>query len=135
MAAAVYSLKGRPSIMIKGYDKGSVVAVWDRDYLKEAYKQLDNNKVYEEVPNNPNVLINTIMKALEKISLRGKDPKFTRFYLLPKILKRLHYVPGRPVISNCGFCNENISSFLDYHLQPFAQRIKSYIKDTNHFLK
>ena len=31
-----------------------------------------------------------------------KDPKFARFYLLPKIHKRLNNVPGRPVISNCG---------------------------------
>ena len=63
-----------------------------------------------------------------------KDPKFSRFYLLPKIQKRLHDVPGRPVISNCGYYTENISSFLHYHLQPLAQKVKSYIKDTNHFL-
>ena len=63
-----------------------------------------------------------------------EDPKFARFYLLPKIHKRLHNVPGRPVISNCGFYTENISSFLGYHLQPLAQKVKSYIKDTNHFL-
>ena len=54
------------SIIIKGADKDSVY-VWDReDYLKEAYKQLDDGEVYEEVLNNSNVLINTIMKALEK---------------------------------------------------------------------
>ena len=63
--------------------------------------------MYEKVPN---VLINTIMKALEKIRLRSdyssdtlnyflvKDPRLTRFYLSPKIHKRLHDVPGRPVI-------------------------------------
>ena len=80
--------------------------------------------MYEEVPNEPNVLINTIMKALEKMRLRGdlssdtlnclfvKNPKFTKFYLLPKTQKRLYdVVPGRPVISNCGFYTENISSF------------------------
>ena len=66
--------------------------------------------------------------------LKLLDPKFARFCLLPKIHKRLHDVPGTPVISNCGFYTENISSFLDYHLQPLAQRVKSYIKDTNHFL-
>ena len=65
----------------------------------------------------------------------NKDPKFARFYLLPKIHKRLHNVPGRPVISNCGYYTENISSFLDYHLQPLAKKVESYIKDTNHFLK
>ena len=64
-----------------------------------------------------------------------KDPKFARFYLLPKIHKRLHNVPGRPVISNSGYYTENISSFLDHHLQPLAQAVKSYIKDTNELLK
>ena len=144
---ALYSLRDDSSITIKGADKGSVVVAWDReDYLKEAYKQLEDREVYEEVPNDPSVLVNTIIKALEKIRLRGdlssdtlnyfvvEDPKFARFYLLPEIHKRLHNVPGRPVISNCGFYTENISSFLDYHFQPLAQKVKSYIKDTNHFL-
>ena len=63
-----------------------------------------------------------------------EDPNFARFYLLPKIHTRLHNVPGRPVISNCGFYTENISSVLDYHLQPHAQKVKSYVKDTNCFL-
>ena len=134
--------------MIKGADKGSAVAVWDRDdYLKEASKQLEDKDVYEEVQIDPSILINTIMQALEKIRIRGdlsndklnyflvKDPKFARFYLLPKIHKRLHNVPGRPVISNCGFYTENISSFLDHHLQPIAQKVNSFIKDTNHFLR
>ena len=44
-------------------------------------------------------------------------------------------VPGRLVISNCGFYTENISSFLDFHLQPLVQEVKSYIKDNNDFLK
>ena len=63
-----------------------------------------------------------------------KDPKFARFYLLPKIHKRLNNVPGRPVISNCGCYTENIYAFLDIHLQPLVQTVKSYIKDTNDFL-
>ena len=64
-----------------------------------------------------------------------KDPKFARFHLLPKIYKRLDNVPGPPVISNCRFYAENISAFLDFHLQPLAREVKSYIKDTNDFLK
>ena len=39
------------------------------------------------------------------------------------------------MISNCGFYTENISSFLDFHLQHLAQKLKSYVKDTNYFLK
>ena len=60
-------------------------------------------------------------------------PKLGSFYPLPKIHKRLNSVPGRPVISNCGYYTENIS-FLDFHLQSLARKVKSYIKDTNDFL-
>ena len=62
------------------------------------------------------------------------NPKLGRFYLLPKIHKRLHDVPGRPVISNSGFYTENIFSFIEYHLKPLVQNVKSYIRDTNNFL-
>ena len=65
----------------------------------------------------------------------NKDPKFARFYLLPKIHERLYNVLGRPVNSNSSYYTENISSFLDYHLQPLTKKVESYIKDTNHFLK
>ena len=145
---AMYSLKDDKSIIIKGADKGAAVIVWDReDYIKEATKQLEDKEVYMEVSNHWSALVSTIFKSLEKIRKRGdlsqdtlnyflvKDPKFARFYLLPKIHKRLYDVPGRPVISNCGFYTENISSFLDFHLQLLAQKVKSNIKDTNHFLK
>ena len=63
-----------------------------------------------------------------------KDPKFARFYLLPKIHKRLNNVPGRPVIPSCGYYTENISAFLDFYLQPLTQAVESYIKYTNDFL-
>ena len=137
---ALYDLKNDKNIVIKGADKGSAVVVWDReDYIKEAEKQLGDSDVYEEVPDDPEPLISTIHRTIEKIRKRGdlkketikyfevKDPKFARFYLLPKIHKRLNNVPGRPVISNCGYYTESISAFLDFHLQPLAQGVKSYI--------
>ena len=145
---AMYSLKDDKSIIIKGADKGAALIVRDReDYLKEARKQLEDKEVYLEVPNDSSALVRTIIKSLEKIRKRGnlsqdtldyflvKDPKFARFCVLPKVHKRLYDVPGRPVISNCSFYTENIFSFLDFHLQPLAQKVKSYIKDTNHFLR
>ena len=119
---ALHSLENDDTIVKKGTDKGYGVFVRDReDYLKEAHKQLSDEYVYEEVTNDPSTLENTIFTALNKIRARGnlsadnleyffnKDPKFARFYLLPKIHKRLHNVPGRPVISNCGYYTENIS--------------------------
>ena len=121
--------------------------VWDReDYIKEAEKQLGDSDVYEEVPDDSEPLISTIHREKEKIRKTGdlkketikyfevKDSKFDRFYLLPKIYKRLNNVPGRPVTSSCGYYTGNISAFLDFHLQPLAQEVKSYIKGTNDFL-
>ena len=64
-----------------------------------------------------------------------EEPKFSRFYLLPKIHQRLHSVSGRPIMSNSGFYTENISAFLDLHCKPIATKVKSYIKDTNDFLR
>ena len=141
-------LKNDKNIVIKSADKGSAVVVWHRDdYIKEAEKQLGDKEIYEEVCNDPEPLISTIHNAFEKIRLRGdlsadtikyfmvKDPKFARFYLLPKIHKRLYDVPVRPAISNCGYYTENISSFLDFHLQALAREVKSYIKDTNDFFE
>ena len=64
-----------------------------------------------------------------------EEPKFGRFYLLPKIHKRLHSIPSRPITSNSGFYTGNISAFLDFHLKSIAEKIKSYIKDTNDFLR
>ena len=108
-------------------------------------KQLGNSDVCEEVPDDPGPLISTIHKTIEKIRKRDlkketnkyfevKYPKFARFYLLPKIHKQLNNVPGRPVISNCGDYTENISAFLDFHLQSLAQAVKSYSADTSEFL-
>ena len=129
-------------------DKGSAVVVWDRDnYIKEAEDQLGEKDIYEEVCNDPRPLISTIHEAIKKIRKRGdlnadtikyfmvKDPKFARFYLLPRIHERLYDVPARLIISNCGYYTENISCFLDSYLQPMTREIKSYIKDTNDFLK
>ena len=125
---ALYNLKNDKCIMIKSADKGSAAIVWDReDYIKDAEKQLGDEKVYEKVSNDTAPLLKTINEIITKIRKRGD--------LLPKIHKRLHNVPGRPIISNSGYYTENISSSLDHHLEPLAEDVKSYNKNTNKFLK
>ena len=145
---ALYTLRDDTSIIIKEADEGSGVVVWDReDYLAEAKKQPDDKEVYQELRGDvESPLEKIIKKAIRKLRNRGdfshetldyfsvNNPKLGRFYLLPKIHKRLHDVPGRPVISNSGFYTGNISSFIAYHLKPLAQNVKSHIRDTNEFL-
>ena len=134
--------------MNKSADKGSVVVVWDRgDYIKEAEKQLSDKEVYKEVSNDAAALLKIINTVIAKITKRGdlnrnnldhfliKDRKFSRLYLLPKIHKRSHNVSGRPVRSHSGYYTENNSSFLDHHLPPLPQAVKSYINDAKKFLK
>ena len=91
----LYNLRDDPSTIKKGADKGSWLVISDReDYLKEAHKKLEDKDVYEEVQYDSSTLINTIMRALEKIRIRDdlsdtinyfliQDPKLARFYLLP----------------------------------------------------
>ena len=43
-----------------------------------------------------------------------KATNLGKFYLLPKIQKRLEYVAGRPIISNCRAPTEKASEFLDF---------------------
>ena len=47
--------------------------------------------------------------------------------------KGIFKIPGRPVISNCGTPTENISQFLDHHLQPITKQGESYIRGAGHF--
>ena len=109
------------NIVIKKAEKGSTVVVWDRkDYILEAEKQLSDANVYKDVfCNEKNLLefVGTSNQLFQNLKSKGKisDKQLKYFtyeykkvsnlgklYLLPKIHKRLHNVPGRPVISNCG---------------------------------
>ena len=125
---AVRSLADERIIVIKKAGKGSCVVVWDRNnYLQEAERQLSNTKVYRDVSNTENILSklseasNRMFNSLKR---RGfltekqmkyftnnfkKGTNFGKLYLLPKIHKRFHDVPGRPVISNCGSPREKCS--------------------------
>ena len=87
-----------------------------------------------------NLLLAPYIKQEKKLGKRGdlkketikyfevKDPKFARFCVLPNIHKRLNNVPGRHVISNCGYYMENISAFLGFHLQSLTQAVKSHLR-------
>ena len=112
------------------------MVIWGKeDYLKEAEEQLSCKEIYEEVADDPSPIIETMHRTPGKIRKRGdidsntlkyfdvEEPKFGRFYLLPKIHKRLHTVPGRPAISNSGFYTENISAFLDFILNLLRQTL------------
>ena len=104
---ALRNLRNDDTIIIKQADKGSGVVVWDKeDYLKEAENHLSNTEAYSECTSDPtNHLLETIRSCLANIRSRGdtnaqtldyfmvNNPRLGRFYLLPKIHKRLVNVP------------------------------------------
>ena len=57
-----------------------------------------------------------------------------KLYLLPKVHKRLSYVPGRPVISSSRAATEKVSDLLDSHMQPIKRKGWSYIKGSEDFI-
>ena len=146
--SALNNFKCDRNIVIKEADKGSAVVVWDRgDYIEEANRQLGDRQVYEEIEVDPTIELGKAVNnrinelrvedpGLKEVTdfLKVNEGKLGRFYLLPKIHKGLNGVKGRPVISNCGTVTENISEYLDHHLNPLVSLSRSYIKDTNHFL-
>ena len=141
------------SAVIKKADKGSTAVVWDRnDYVLEAEKQISDANICKDVSfNEKNLqeLVGESNQLFQNLKSKGKisDKRLKYFtyeykkvsnlrklYLLSKIHKRLHNVPGRPVILNCGTPTEKASEFLDYHFKPIMQRGKSYIKDSRDFI-
>ena len=111
------------------------------DYIKEVEKQLRDEKLYEEDSNDVASLLKTINEVIAKIRQRGDLKKENLDYFIMKgFISYVEFIKGYIIpryTSNIlsGYSTENIFSFLDHHLQPPAQAVKSYIKETNEFLK
>ena len=55
-------------MIIKEAERGSAVVIWDKeDYLKEAEEQLSCKEIYDEVTDDPPLIIETMHRTLEKI--------------------------------------------------------------------
>lgn len=140
-------LKERDDIIIKPADKGSAVVVMDKsDYIREAERQLTDEKFYKKLDSDPtDNFAKIISKTLTSMHKKGhidkdtleylqpENPRAGRFYLLPKIHKENN--PGRPIVSANGHPTEKISEFIDFHLRPHVETLPSYIKDTTDYLR
>ena len=45
------------------------------------------------------------------------------------------YIPGWPVLSSVNYHTNNISKFVDYHLQSIVKKKPLYVNNTQDFLK
>ena len=123
------SLRDNPHITIQKADKGSAVVVMNTiDYLREGYRQLQDEQFYQKIPEDITDKISnkimdqlTTMRSLNLITqknfefLNVPSPTEARFYLLPKIHKK--NIPGRPICSSVNHPTSHISKFVDEHIK------------------
>ena len=145
---ALKELCNNRDIVIKPADKGSAVVIMQRkDYLKEGYRQLADINFYRKLDHDPTAEFhNTIRNFLEDMYQNGEidltvqqylmedTQRTSQLYLLPKIHKNTLPPPGRPIISANGCPTERISQFVDHFLNPSNQKLRSFVKDTSHFI-
>jgi hypothetical protein len=146
---ALKTLSQATHIVIKSVDKRQAICVLDgEDYLKEGYRQLSDIIKYKKMEGDlteqhrreVQLLVEEAYQNGEihesvKKYLTDKTCKTPNLYLLPKIHKQVIPPPGRPVVSGNGGPTEKISKFVDHFFNPTVKDIKSYVKDTTHFLQ
>ena len=144
---ALSDLQKREDIIITKADKGGATVIIDvEDYIREANSQLENTEFYEKLNFNPtegysNIVDNRLDELTEEgdlseeiaEGLKMDNPRTPHFYLLPKIHKEGN--PGRPVVSSIDSHTSKTSKYVDYHIQPIAKEIKSYVQDTSDFIE
>ena len=144
---ALKSLRERDDIIISKADKGGAVVIQDIEaYITEANRQLGDTEFYQKedkdlTPDHTLKVNEAITQlAAEKLidektakHLRPDNPKTPKFYMLPKVHKQNN--PGRPIIAAINSPTTNLSRYVDHHLQPLAEKLPSYIKDTGAFLR
>ena len=146
--AALHKLANNDNIIIRPADKGGATVIMNTcDYISEAKRQLSDSFFYQPLEENLtktyNREINNFLYTLHNNGeigpkcyeyLHRNHTKAGRFYTLPKVHKNVLPPPGRPIISAIGSPTERISQFVDHFLQPILPTLKSYVKDTGHFL-
>ena len=145
----LYILSDLENVIFKKANKGSNIVLWDKEkYFQEVKRQLCNAKYYLKLDGDISPKIkcqvdalitsmlenNEISQQCAKYLLEG-DTCTSIFYMLPKIHKNKSNPPGRPIVSSVGCPTERISQFVDILLRPYAQRGKSFIRDTPDFIQ
>ena len=145
---ALQNLKHNPNIIITKADKGDTIVVLEIDYYTTlAYKHLLDPTTYKRLTGDPtpsiadrfNVWINTLLKAgaIDQTTHKflSLPPRIVtqHIYFLPKLHK--NPINVRPIVACRGGPTETASALLDRFLQPLAQSVKSYVRNSADFVR
>ncbi|XP_065671866.1 uncharacterized protein LOC136089724 [Hydra vulgaris] len=137
-----------PSITIKKADKGGGICILDKtDYEEKISLHLSDQNTYKILSEDPtksiardvnnlfdNIFLHHMIDKKTSELLRPKTPLRTPlFYGLPKI-HRIG-IPLSPIVSGCDRPIDNLSFFITDFIQPVAEQLPAYFKDTTHLFK
>lgn len=146
---ALKNFTQNPDLIIKPADKGGGIVLQNKiDYTAEALRLLSDSNTYKKLSKDPlpnfkieaEKLITTacqhrIIDPKEASFLKRDYYKTPYFYHLPKIHKDPSHPPGRPIVASMDSVTSGFSQYVDVFLQPLAQSLPSYIRDSTHLLE
>ncbi|XP_047129554.2 uncharacterized protein LOC124809486 [Hydra vulgaris] len=145
---ALNSLMFNPTIIIKKADKGGGICILDKtDYEEKISLLLSDKNTYKLLAEDPTksiardvnnltdyIFLHHMIDKKTSEFLRPKTPLRTPlFYGLPKIHKI--DTPLKPIVSDCDGPINNLPFFITEFIQPVAEQLTAYFKDSTHFLK
>ena len=143
---ALRNRKPITEVVLREADKGSAVVVMSRKRcITEAYRQLSDTDVHQQVSSNVFFyVIEEVKNILSRVQRSGvitehmasyavpANSKPARIYILPKVHRS--GCPRRPIVSAVGSPTEGLSELVDHFILPFVPIIPSYIRDMQNFL-
>ncbi|CAJ0964858.1 unnamed protein product [Ranitomeya imitator] len=146
---SLHEIKNNKNLIIKPADKGGAIVVLDKSYyMEEIRTQLRDITTYTPIPYNPTFEIAKQIKLIvthyqelgiidSKLGdfLINRHPVTPFFYTLPKVHKNLWKPPGRPIVASINSLLSPLAITLEKILSPIVPNMKSFLKDTAHFLR
>lgn len=147
------TIQNRSDIMVVATDKNLGPALLNRShYIDLCLEHLNDKRFYKiiQAPSKPLLLqmrsaVRRYYKTLFQrhghdenwhetkiITFQLDKSRMNRFYGLAKIHKPKLCI--RPIISNSGSTFQGLSRWLDYKLQPYLKKTKTYLKDSDDLL-
>lgn len=138
----LFFVKHKP-FMVTENDKNIGYSIMSKEnYVKMAYKHLDDTTSYEKLSNNPlDQCISTINNCLFELKRTSdiskklfdllviKSPKnLGKFRILPKIHKSKFST--RPIINCSNTPTEKLCQFIDLIFKPLVEKISHILKDS-----
>ncbi len=144
---ALHGLQKNDELIIKKADKGSTIVILNKeDYIEKGLKHLSDHRTYRQLGHDTTMEVaSRVVSTVRAMYQDGLIDKPTAEYLLPPnpartqelyFLTKIHKTPHaeRLIVSGCNGPTENISAYMDHWLQPIAQSLPSYIKDSKEFI-